>query len=294
MGKSDVTSKSESVSSPTAPPVESLVSYPTLPLISTNERKQPVAEPLNETPTHDSRPLPNVLPPTYIEATTIDSTKLPNNVSAPSYRQNFNTVHDTGLVEPFNNASFNQNNVPNTSFNQNNAPGTLFNQSNVPNTSFNPNNVPSTLFNQNHILNSSFNQNNVPNTLFDQNNVLNSSFNQNNLPNTSFNQNNVPNTSINQNNVPSYTLPQINRSSKPNHLVTPEVKRETKPDNLYSGQGMRFLIRPYISDKIESCFNVDADHVKYNIEGIKKIYQSISLGVPCWISYVFRRIKRKH
>ena len=284
MGESDVTSKSESVSSPTAPPVESLASYPTLPLISTNERKQPVAQPPNETPTHDSQPLPNVLPPTYIEAMTIDSTKLPNNVSAPSYRQNFNTVHNTGLVEPFNNASFNQNNVPNTSFNQNNVPGTLFTQSNVPNTSFN----------QNHVLNSSCNQNNVPNTSFDQNNLLNSSFNQNNIPNTSFNQSNVPKTSVNQNNFPSYTQPQINRSSKPNHLITPEVKRETKPDNLYSRQGMRFLIRTYISDKIESCFNVDAGHVKYNIEEIKKIYQSISPGVPYSISYVFRGIKRKH
>ena len=195
---------------------------------------------------------------------TIDSTKLPNNVSAPSYHQNFNTVNDTGLGEPFNNTSFNQNKVPNASFNQNN----------VPNTSFNQNNVPSTSFNQNNVPNTSFNQNNVPYTSFNQNNVPNTSFNKNSVSNTSFNQNNVPNTSFNQNNIPSYTLPQINRSSKPNHLVTPEVKRETKPDNLYSRQGMRFLIRTCISGKVESGFNVDAERVKYyNIESISKKIQ---------------------
>ena len=286
MDKQDVTSKSESVSSPTAPPVESLASYPTLPLISTNERKQPVAQPPNATPTDDSQPLPNTLTPTYIEAMTIGSTKLPNNVSAPSYHQNFNTVKDTDLGEPFNNTSFNQNNIPNIPFNQNNVPNASFNQNNVSNTSFNQSNVPNTSFNQNNVLNTSFNQSNVPKTSFNRNNVLNTSFNQsnvpktsfnrNNVPDTSFNQNNVPNTSFIQNNVPSYTLPQINRSSKPNHLITPEVKREAKPDNLYSRQGMRVLIRTYSSDKFKSCFNVDAKCVKHcNIEGISRTKQKI-------------------
>ena len=266
MDKQDVTSKSESVSSPTAPPVESLASYPTLPLISTNERKQPVAQPPNATPTDDSQPLPNTLTPTYIEAMTIGSTKLPNNVSVPSYHQNFNTVKDTDLGEPFNNTSFNQNNIPSIPFNQNNVPNASFNQNNVSNTSFNQSNVPNTSFNQNNVRNTSFNQSNVPKT----------SFNRNNVPDTSFNQNNVPNTSFIQNNVPSYTLPQINRSSKPNHLITPEVKREAKPHNLYSRQGMRVLIRTYSSDKFKSCFNVDAKCVKHcNIEGISRTKQKI-------------------